>query len=303
MALLVGVDAGASHTEVAIAQNADAPIVRHTAPGAALHPDRISISVEVVCQAIEAALPTDSTGAAAAIVIGIAGAGRETERQPFERAVRATFAESPHVQVTTDGAIALQSAFSDRPGIVLCAGTGSIAYARDANGTVWRAGGLGWKLGDEGSGYALGRAAIGAAARAIDGRGHGKELADVLLDAIGAETLDDMVRWAQAADHTEVAKLAIIVCNAAAKGEGLANDLVGEAVEDLEDHLTALREHFAADQLIDVAFSGNLLQRGSLVREHLIDSIGDYETELRFVDVEVDPVLGALELAGRTTEC
>lgn len=298
MGLLVGVDAGASHTEIAIAQEPHAPVVRKTVVGTALRPDSFSASVDVISQAIHDALPVEaSADDPCAIVIGIAGAGRESERQNFERTIRAKFPDGTRVHVTTDGAIALQSAFSGRPGIVICAGTGSIAYAQDANGTVWRAGGLGWKLGDEGSGYALGRAAIGAAARAVDGRGHGDDLAKQLFDAIGVESLDDLVRWAQTADHTEVARLAIVVCNAAEQGDGLANDLVGEAVEDLEDHLTALRDHFPADKAVDVAFSGSLLKRGTLVRNYLIDSLDDYRAEFRFADVEVDPVLGALSLA------
>src|SRR4030042_1026984 len=95
------------------------------------------------------------------LVVGAAGAGREEERLALEAALEA-LRIAPRVHVTTDGAIALQSAFGDTAGIVLIAGTGSIAWARLPGGETARVGGLGAVLGDPGSGYDLGRAALRA---------------------------------------------------------------------------------------------------------------------------------------------
>src|SRR5256885_377154 len=72
-----------------------------------------------------------------------------------------------------DGEVALSTAFADGAGIIVSAGTGSIAYARDPAGQLHRAGGYGWQLGDEGGGDWLGRRALGVPARAQDGRGGG----------------------------------------------------------------------------------------------------------------------------------
>src|SRR5207253_2310896 len=97
------------------------------------------------------------------------GAGRPQERADLEAAlVQAGLAR--RVRVMADGEVALSTAFADGAGIIVSAGTGSIAYARDPAGQLHRAGGYGWQLGDEGGGYWLGRRALDGGARAADGR-------------------------------------------------------------------------------------------------------------------------------------
>src|SRR2546425_3636851 len=75
-----------------------------------------------------------------------------------------------------DAEIALSTAFADGTGIIVSAGTGSIAYARDPAGQLHRAGGDGWQLGDEGGGYWLRRRGPGGAPRAPGGRRGGSAL-------------------------------------------------------------------------------------------------------------------------------
>src|SRR5204863_8457287 len=103
-------------------------------------------------------------------VVGAAGAGRAQEQGELEAAlVQAGLAQ--RVRVMADAEIALSTAFADGTGIIVSAGTGSIAYARDPAGQLHRAGGYGSQLGDEGGGYWPGRRAPDGAARAQDGRG------------------------------------------------------------------------------------------------------------------------------------
>jgi N-acetylglucosamine kinase-like BadF-type ATPase len=92
------------------------------------------------------------------LIAGVAGAGREEERDELRQALR-TEDFSSRIVVTGDTEIALAAAFGDRPGIVVTAGTGSMAIGRDHAGRLHRSGGFGWQMGDEGSGYAIGRPA------------------------------------------------------------------------------------------------------------------------------------------------
>src|SRR5204863_9042571 len=101
---------------------------------------------------------------------GAAGAGRGQEQAELA-AARVEAGVARRVRVLTDGEVALATAFGAGPGILVNAGTGSIAYARDPAGELHRAGGYGWQLGDEGGGYWLGRRALDVAARSHDGRG------------------------------------------------------------------------------------------------------------------------------------
>src|SRR5581483_3623961 len=149
---------------------------------------------------------------AARAVVGAAGAGRAQEQAELEAALLAV-GLALRVRVLADGEVALTTAFARGPGILVNAGTGSIAYARDPAGRLHRAGGYGWQLGDEGGGYWLGRRALEAAARAQDGRGEGSTLLARLLGALGLQHFDDLIRWATTATPAQVAALAPHVLN------------------------------------------------------------------------------------------
>ena len=103
------------------------------------------------------------------LVVGAAGAGREPERDELRTALRnGTIAA--HILVTTDIEIALAAAFADGPGIVVSAGTGSVAGGWIASASGTALGGMAGRWATVGSGYAIGRASLGAVSRAVDGR-------------------------------------------------------------------------------------------------------------------------------------
>jgi N-acetylglucosamine kinase-like BadF-type ATPase len=107
------------------------------------------------------------------IVIGAAGAGRKQDAEKLESSLHEIFAADgikiKSVKVVSDAQIALQGAFPDEAGCILIAGTGSIIYGKDEKGSIHRAGGFGRLLGDEGSGFSIGRKGLQAAAKYFDG--------------------------------------------------------------------------------------------------------------------------------------
>jgi len=140
------------------------------------------------------------------------------------------------VAVADDAEIARLGAFNGRPGIVVVAGTGSIALGCDGRGRRARAGGHGYLLGDEGGGYWLGREALRAALRSRERSGPKTRLETVLPEGLGGD-LDRLLRevYAAPADRTGLARLVPIVV-AAAQDDEVAQALLGEAT----DHLVAL---------------------------------------------------------------
>ena len=115
----------------------------------------------------------------------------------------------------------------------MSAGTGSIAVARDSAGALQRLGGYGWQMGDEGSGYSIGRAALGAASRARDGRSPATALEHRMLEAARCSDFDALVRWAAAATPGEVASLAPHVLEVAAAGDPVAQGIADYAAREL----------------------------------------------------------------------
>src|SRR5690606_35162334 len=123
-------------------------------------------------------------GPARALCAGLAGVGNATEREIVEAAFRRARVADV-VAVVSDGEIALHGALRGGPGILVIAGTGSVAYGRGEDGRVERCGGWGMVVGDEGSGYQTGRAGLRAALHAVDGRGAPTELLTDLLGVLG----------------------------------------------------------------------------------------------------------------------
>ncbi len=284
MIVLVGVDAGSSHTEAVVADEALRPLSRRRGHGAAVQPGREGDSAAAIAEVVRDALSAAGLAVAAdALVVGAAGAGRETERAALHAAVRSQLGFDTRLQVTSDAAIALEAVFHGESGLMLNAGSGSIAYARDAAGVVWRVGGLGWQFGDDGSGYALVRSALGVVGRAADGRGPRTALTHRLAEAVGAGTLDDMIRWTQTADRSAVANLAPHVCEAALAGDVPAQRLVQQAAVDLADHLGALLQRFRDRKDVPLALCGGLLSPGSPVRAALVELVRERMPTVRIL--------------------
>src|SRR5690349_21269560 len=294
---LLGADAGGSHSTVVIG-TADLTILgRADGPPAAMKPGGAPASAAVLSETGRRAathagvdLPVERA------VIAAAGAGRLQEQAELEGAlVHAGLAR--RVRVMPDGEVALSMAFADGTGIIVSAGTGSIAYARDPAGQLHRAGGYGWQLGDEGGGYWLGRRALDVAARAQDGRGEGSTLLARLLGALGLQTFDDLVRWTATATPAQVAALAPHVLNATREGEMVARRAVEDAAVELVQLVVTLARHFPGTSPIPVAITGGLLLPQSPLTAAFRARLAVDVKRARMVADRIDPAVGALKLA------
>jgi N-acetylglucosamine kinase-like BadF-type ATPase len=297
--LLVGVDGGGSHTEAVVADQALTIRARARGGGSAIGPGRVAPGARAIVATVRQALQDIGTADVPEVLVaGVAGVGRDEERVALLQALLDA-GLARRVEVTTDAAIALESVFPLSPGILLNAGSGSIAYARDPAGIVWRAGGLGWQLGDEGSGYALGRAALGLVGRAADGRGPSTTLSQSIPARVGADSLDGLVRWAGSATPTNVAALAQAVQEAARDGDGPAAALVAEAAQALADHVLVLLRRFPAHTPVSLALAGGILTAGWPVRTMLEKLLADRAPQVSVLAQPVDPPRGALAMAAR----
>jgi glucosamine kinase len=295
--LLVGADVGGTKSTVAVARAVGAVGARATGAGAALRPGRALASSTAIAELVRRVLAEAGQLTADALVVGAAGAGREQEREELAAALRSE-GIARRVSVTTDVEIALVAAFGDGAGIVVSAGTGSIAVARDRRGALHRLGGYGWQMGDEGSGYAIGRAALGAASRARDGRSPGTALERRVLEAARCADFDALVRWAAVATPGEVASLAPHVLEVAAAGDPVAQGIADYAARELSLLALLLAERLEGEGPVPVALTGGLLETIPTLRRAVLSKLAD-QPSLRPVGEPVDAVLGALALAAR----
>ncbi len=297
--VFLGIDVGGSHTTVVVGDRDAQILARADGPGSAMRPSGAEASAAVIADtARRAAAAAGVDLPADAAMVGAAGAGREPEQHELAAALIAAQV-ARRVRVAGDSEVGLAAAFGDGPGILINAGTGSIAFARSPDGRLHRAGGYGWQLGDEGGGYWLGRRALAAAARATDEPDESSTLLERLLVALGLRHLDDLIRWTATATPAQVAALAPHVLDAAREGEAVAQRALGEAAVELARLVGALARHFPGTEPIAVATAGGLLRPGSPLLRALHAALSHDMPRARLVDGPVDAPAGAVRLAAR----
>jgi N-acetylmuramic acid 6-phosphate etherase len=292
--ILIGADVGGTKTAAAVSDGGRI-VGRAEGVGGAVRPGRALASAGVIAEVARRALAAAGRLTADVLVVGAAGAGRELEQEELRKALRAE-GLADKIIVVTDIEIALAAAFQDGPGIVVSAGTGSVAVGRDRTGQRHRIGGYGWQMGDEGSGYAIGRAALGAVSRAADGRSPRTAISDRVLAATRSPDFDTLVRWAAGASPAEVAALAPHVLAVAEQGDTLAQGIADYAARELSQLAIRLLPKMDVDGKVGVAITGGLLSVDGPLRRSVLAILRE-EPALEPVETPVDAVMGALRIA------
>ena len=229
--------------------------------------------------------------------VGVAGAARP-EVASIVRKILAKII-SGDVGIVGDMVIALHAAFGQGYGVVVIAGTGSIAYGRDARGQTARAGGWGFAVSDEGSGHWIGRAALMAALRAEDESvGSGALLLRAGMKAWNVETRDALVMKANTSPAAHFAALFPAVLIAADSGDELAGGILRRGGEELAALAKiVVGRLFSGAGEVPVAMSGGVFRNSALVREAFCDELQQACPQVAIDGKIAEPVRGALDLA------
>ena len=230
---VLGIDAGGTKTVCLLTNEHGAIVAEARGPGANLHAAG-ELAVEKVLHEVMEEAIGDRPIVPAVICLGIAGVDRQDEAQTV-RAIMRRIGFKSRVLVVNDALIALVSGARDEPGIVIIAGTGSIVYGRNAAGEAARAGGWGHMIGDEGSGYWIGREALAAVMRAADGRGPDTALASEVLAYFNVADVSRLPRivYDREMPRMNVAALGPIVQTVAADGDAVAVRILERAADEL----------------------------------------------------------------------
>ncbi|WP_415784626.1 BadF/BadG/BcrA/BcrD ATPase family protein, partial [Deinococcus saxicola] len=242
---VLGLDGGGSKTALAYVSGAGEVVGPFYAPG--INPfDRPDW--EAVMRAFLSAHP--APGPLARASLGLPGYGESPAFSARQTGVCADlFGNCPH-SVMNDVEAAFVGAFAGGPGVLLLAGTGSMAWAEDCSpqggARQLRAGGWGEGFGDEGSAYWIGRRALGLASQSLDGRHADADFAQALLTPVldGPPTQPELLMWyhGQAHVRSAVATLARSVDHLAEDGQPTARTILLEAAELLAQHVSAARQ-------------------------------------------------------------
>jgi N-acetylglucosamine kinase-like BadF-type ATPase len=254
----------------------------------------IKSAVLEACQS--AGIQTREISAACVAVAGINHPIHyHTMKDSLDRALRIE-----HLQLVTDARAALVGALDNQPGIVVIAGTGSIAMGVNGSGEEARSGGWGPTLGDEGSGYDIARRALKAVAASFDGRSPQTVLTERFCKKLGIATTADLpgVIYNSDSEPVEIASLARLVSDAAREGDTVACQILEEAGRELGQLAISVIERLGLQRKrFLVACVGSVFQSGELVLGPFRETVLGVAPEARIGSPLFEPAMGAVKLA------
>jgi N-acetylglucosamine kinase-like BadF-type ATPase len=305
MDYFLGVDGGASSTTCAVA-TADGAVVGIGHAGPSNHilaPGGRERARAAVGGAVGHALAAAGLGAVAfrAAQFGMTGITRDTEQARVFATVVAETLAAAVVQIDNDAVIARAGALAGRPGVIVIAGTGSVALGEDPSGKQARAGGWGYIFGDEGSGFAIGCGAVRAALHAYDGTGDPTVLVERISDAAGMPLTDiPMAFYEGRIDRSKIAALSPEVSRAAEARDAVAQRLIDEAAAGLARLVAAVIAKLRwPDGPVAVGPVGGVFDAGRTILKPLGEALARTAPPAVLVPPRLAPAAGGVLLAMR----
>jgi N-acetylglucosamine kinase-like BadF-type ATPase len=297
----LGIDGGGTKTQ-AIITDANFKIIGEGKSGAS-NPHRVGFKEAVanILLATDKALKdaglelTDITAACA----GIAGVSHPIHYHTMKDALDRSL-DLERFELVTDARVALTGALDGNPGVIVIAGTGSIALGVNEDGKDARSGGWGPTFSDEGSGYDIARQALKAVAASFDGRSSATLLTKMVCKELGIEKPSDLpgVIYSEDAKPAQIASLAKLVSEAAQQGDEVAQEILEQAGRELGQLAVAVIERLAMQQLsFQVACVGSVFNSGDFVLASFRRTILSVAPNAKIGEPIYPPTIGAAKLA------
>ena len=234
-----------------------------------------------------------------AVLIGSTGAGRKNDAQKLENDFN-TFAEKKGVKfklfrVESDARIALEGAFSGKPGSILIAGTGSIMFGKDGKGNIVRVGGFGRFLGDEGSGYVIGKKGLVAVSKEFDGRSGHTILTEFIAEKFKIETSEKLITEIYK-NNFDIASVAPLVITAADQNDKTALKIIDEETDELILHIESMLKKINQPKL-DIVLIGGLITNKNIYSKTFLNKVKNKLKNVNVKEPDSPPEMGAVLMA------
>jgi N-acetylglucosamine kinase-like BadF-type ATPase len=297
---VLAVDGGQSST-LALLADFDGTILAYGRGGPSNHynepggPERLASALR---DSTEEALKSagQSAETIAYVWLGMTGA------HPQAQVIAQSLFPDANVQLLHDAVTALAGASVARPGVVVIAGTGAVAYGRLDTGEEARSGGWGYLMGDEGSGYWIGVEAIRAACQASDGRGESTTLIRRIPEHLRVDDLRALHRqlYAQEVSRSAIASLASVTADAARAGDAVAVRLLQRAGQELAQAALAVIARLGRSEVgLPIYHTGGVFRAGALILDAFGAAVASRSPNSSVQAATFSPAVGALLLALR----
>jgi N-acetylglucosamine kinase-like BadF-type ATPase len=295
---VLGLDAGGTKTVCLLADEHGHVVAEARGGGANLQASGELEVEKVLHGAMEEAIG-DRPIVPAAICLGIAGVDRPGD-SAVVRGIMKRIGYQARVLIVNDALVALEAGAPGQPGVVVISGTGSISYGRNAAGEAARSGGWGYVLGDEGSGYWIGRAALRAVLRESDRRGPRTALTDLLLRHFGVAHPQGLIHEVYNANLRPAAIGALAQCvqSAFSAGDAVAVGILRAAAGELEaSALSVARRLDLIGQPFAFILAGGIFRAVPWVQQELERRLPVASPQSRVQLLDREPATGAVALA------
>ena len=302
MTYFLGVDGGASKTAALVTDDKGKPL----GDGVAGPSNHLRVGIETAARNIERAVNKALVTADVAsreivwAYCGIAGADHPAHRQEIVDSLNIFFPRG-NFSVDNDARIALTGAIGFGAGVVVIAGTGSVAFGRNEAGEEARAGGWGPILGDEGSAYGIARAGLAAVLRAHDGRGPSTKMLEIVSGdyQLAASEIPRFV-YATTTHADDIARYSKLVIEAAEVGDAVASSILHDAGRELGACVVAVAQRLKlADREFPVAYVGGAFNAGELLLAPMQQMVAEKAPRAKIGPPQRTPVEGAAMMAIR----
>jgi len=295
---VLGIDAGGTKTVCLLASETGKVLAKARGGGANLQ-SAGELEVEKVLHHVMEAALSQHDVRPDAICLGIAGVDRPADADAVRGIMHRIGFKTPTL-VVNDALVALVAGAGDEPGVVVVAGTGSIAYGRNAAGQAARAGGWGYLLGDEGGGFWLGRSALSAVVRQYDGRGPATVLTAMVLEHMRLASPTELIHeiYYRDVQRHAIAGLASLVQRAADAGDAVAAQILKRAGTELAAAAASVITRLGMrGETFPTLLAGGIFHGVPRLKGDVEAHLSEAEPRSVVRLLEVEPAVGAVRLA------
>lgn len=297
----IGIDGGGTKTECILVDENGRVAAQRLAPGS--NPSVVGQAQArlIVTDALCGLLATARSERPAAVVaetrLFMAGSPQ------FWREFAGSLTDFGHATAAPDSLPVLELATDGQPGLVLHSGTGSFVAARDLHGGVHYAGGLGWRFGDPGSAYDLGRRAVSRALLELQGWLPASRIGPTVRDLTGlGESADagavTRYFYSDPTPNRKIAALAPAVLRLASEGDHSAHALIVESAGELIDLAARVVAHLFPNTPADSLRAG---LSGPILTHPVVQQVLAPRSPLPLAPVTGSPIEGVRRLLLRET--
>jgi len=293
---VLGVDGGGTWTRALIMRLDGTVVGRGQAGPSNPITNGVEQALSNIIEAVNSARQVSGVEDFNASTLGLAGATRSHLGEEIFERLPSIYGDT---KIVSDAHSALAGANGCRPGVVVIAGTGSIAYGMNKKGEEARAGGWGWRLGDVGSGYAIGKNSIIAALKEHDQSGPPTILKEMIMGHLGLSDMEEIIDWAYdpKREPSHFASIVPIVKEAETRGDSVASYIMENAGNQLGLVAQAVIKRLQLGGGFPVACSGGVFKQPNRYNSAFEETVRKVAQMCVFIEPMFTPTVGSALLA------